>query len=569
MDAVTEQDDTYSTFLSTLKQRNKLTDNDLNKALRMQKSAVGELMPQLLIKLGLCSDVDIADSFVDNCSLEKVQNADYPMESPFSDKVSLRFLKNNHLVGLDADDESVSIAVMDPKDDYIVQALKLATRKHIEVKIGVLSEIDAALDAQYGDRKSTMDQLTDHLDSGEIDDEDLEHLKDLASEAPVIKMVNLFLQKAIEMQASDIHIEPFEQSLKVRLRIDGVLQDIDAPPVTSTAAVLSRIKIMAKLNIAERRLPQDGRIKLQMLGKELDLRVSTIPTMYGESVVMRLLDKENIVLDFSKLGLTGEHSKQFIDVLAKPHGIILITGPTGSGKSTTLYTALKQLNTVERKIITVEDPVEYQLEGVNQIQAKPQIGLTFSAALRSIVRQDPDVIMIGEMRDLETAQIAVQSALTGHLVLSTLHTNDAAGGITRLLDMGLEEYLLSSTVNGILAQRLVRKLCSSCKKAYPASDTVIAEMKLHKFTDDKDIQLYKPVGCEACADIGYKGRQAIIEFLPMSDRIRKHIMEHKEAGVIQQQAIDDGMLTIYEDGIVKALQGVTTLDEVLRVTTES
>lgn len=569
MDVVTEQEDTYSTFLSTLKQRNKLTDNDLSKALRMQKSAIGELMPQLLIKLGLCSDVDIADSFADNSSLEKVQNADYPIESPFSDKVSLRFLKNNHLVGLEADDESVSIAVMDPKDEYIIQALKLATGKQIKVKIGVLSEIDAALDAQYGDGKSQMDQLTDHLEAGEIDDEDLEHLKDLASEAPVIKMVNLFLQKAIEMQASDIHIEPFEQSLKVRLRVDGVLQDIEAPPVTSTAAVLSRIKIMAKLNIAERRLPQDGRIKIQMLGKELDLRVSTIPTMYGESVVMRLLDKENIVLDFSKLGLTGQHSKQFIDVLAKPHGIILITGPTGSGKSTTLYTALKQLNTVERKIITVEDPVEYQLEGINQIQAKPQIGLTFSAALRSIVRQDPDVIMIGEMRDLETAQIAVQSALTGHLVLSTLHTNDAAGGITRLLDMGLEEYLLSSTVNGILAQRLVRKLCPFCKQAYPAPETVIAEMKLDKFTETKDIQLYKAVGCEACADIGYKGRQAIIEFLPMSDRIRKHIMGHKEAGVIQQQAIDDGMLTIYEDGIVKALQGVTTLDEVLRVTTES
>ncbi len=569
MDVVTEQDDTYAEFLSTLKQRNKLSDNDLSKARRMQKSAISELMPQLLIKLGLCSDIDIASSFEQNCTLERVTNAEYPIESPFSENVSVRFLKHNHLVGLEADDESVSVAVMDPQDDYIIQALKLATGKQIKVKIGVLSEIDAALDSQYGDGKSQMDQLSDHLETGDIDDEDLEHLKDLASEAPVIKMVNLFLQKAIEMQASDIHIEPFEQSLKVRLRVDGVLQDIDAPPVSSTAAVLSRIKIMAKLNIAERRLPQDGRIKLQMLGKELDLRVSTIPTMYGESVVMRLLDKENIVLDFSALGLTSKHSQQFIDILAKPHGIVLITGPTGSGKSTTLYTALKQLNTVERKIITIEDPVEYQLEGINQIQAKPQIGLTFATALRSIVRQDPDVIMIGEMRDLETAKIAVQSALTGHLVLSTLHTNDAAGGITRLLDMGLEEYLLSSTVNGILAQRLVRKLCPVCKEAYPAPASVIEEMKLHKFTDIENIQLYKAIGCEACGDIGYKGRQAIIEFLPMSDSIRKHIMEHKEAGVIQQQAIDDGMLTIYQDGIVKALDGITTLDEVLRVTTES
>ncbi len=569
MEAITEQEDKYAGFLSILQQKNKLTNNDLNKARRMQKSAVSELIPQLLIKLGLCSDVDIADSFVQNCQMEKVATSEYPIESPFSEEISVKFLKHNHIVGIEEDEESISVAVMDPKDEYIIQALTLATGKQIKTKIGLLSEIDAALDTQYGDGKSKMDQLVDGIETDDIDDEDLEHLKDLASEAPVIKMVNLFLQKAIEMKASDVHIEPFEQSLKVRLRIDGVLQDIEAPPVTSTAAVLSRIKIMAKLNIAERRLPQDGRIKLQMLGKELDLRVSTIPTMYGESVVMRLLDKENIVLDFEALGLTGKNSQHFINVLAKPHGIILITGPTGSGKSTTLYTALKQLNTAERKIITIEDPIEYQLEGVNQIQAKPQIGLTFATALRSIVRQDPDVIMIGEMRDLETAKIAVQSALTGHLVLSTLHTNDAAGGITRLLDMGLEEYLLSSTVNGILAQRLVRKLCPACKQAYSAPDEVIEEMKLRKFTEATEIKLYKAVGCPACGDIGYKGRQAIIEFLPMSERIQKQIMERKESGEIQKQAIKEGMLTLYEDGLLKAVNGITTIEEVLRVTTES
>jgi len=578
MEAVIEQDDKYADFLSALQLSNKLTANDLSKARRMQKTAVSELMPQLLIKLGLCSDVDIAESFAEITHLERVTKQDYPLESPFSEDISLKFLKHNHLIGLAIDEDNISIAVMDPQDEYIVDALKLATGKQVKVKIGSLSDIGAALDAQYGDGKSEMDQLNHHLETDEIGDEDLEHLKDLASEAPVIKMVNLFLQSAIEMQASDIHIEPFELALKVRLRIDGVLQDIEAPPVSSTAAVISRIKIMAKLNIAERRLPQDGRIKLQMLGKELDLRVSTIPTMYGESVVMRLLDKDNIVLDFEALGLTGKNSQQFIDVLAKPHGITLITGPTGSGKSTTLYTALKKLNTAERKIITVEDPVEYQLEGINQIQAKPQIGLTFASALRSIVRQDPDVIMIGEMRDLETAKIAVQSALTGHLVLSTLHTNDAAGGITRLLDMGLEEYLLSSTVNGILAQRLVRKLCSDCKVSYLASESEIEEMQLRRFseTDEdnldmnkNDIFLYRAVGCESCGDIGYKGRQAIVEFLPMSDSIRKQVMARKEAGDIQQQAIDEGMLTIYEDGLQKAMEGVTTLDEVLRVTSES
>lgn len=559
----------YSSFLTFLKQQGKLSDADLNKAQRMQKSALGDTMPALLIKLGLCSENDIADCFAKSYQLDRIDAENYPLESLFSEQISLRFLKHNHVISLQEDEKSIEVSVMDPEDSDTISALKLATGKDIIIKVGQLSEIDKALDKQYGEDKSQMDKLLDDLDVDEIGTEDLEHLKDLASEAPVIKMVNLFLQKAVEMQASDVHVEPFEQSLKIRLRVDGVLQEIESPPVSSTAAVLSRIKIMAKLNIAERRLPQDGRIKIQMLGRELDLRVSTIPTMYGESVVIRLLDKENTVLDFSALGFTGKHSQQFIDVLNQPHGIILITGPTGSGKSTTLYTALQQLNTDARKIITVEDPVEYQLEGVNQIQAKPQIGLTFASALRSIVRQDPDVIMIGEMRDLETAKIAVQSALTGHMVLSTLHTNDAAGGITRLLDMGLEEYLLSSTVNGILAQRLVRKLCSFCKKSYPAPDSVVAEMNLRKLSESDDIKLYKAEGCPACGGIGYKGRQAIIEFLPMSESIRKQIMSHEEAGKIQKRAIEEGMLTMYEDGIVKAMEGITTLEEVLRVTTET
>ena len=570
MEAIIEQEDKYSEFIAILQQKDNLSAADLIKARRMQKSAMSDSMPQLLIKLGLCSEIDIAESFAQSSKSKRVEVSEYPVDSPFPDEIPLRFLKHNHVIGLESDENSIAVAVMDPEDTEIIEALKLATGKKITIQVGLQTEIDTALDTQYGDDdKSDMDKLADNLDVGEIGLDDLEHLKDLASEAPVIKMVNIFLQKAIEVQASDIHVEPFEQVLKIRLRVDGVLQDIEAPPVSSTAAVISRIKIMAKLNIAERRLPQDGRIKLQMLGKELDLRVSTIPTMYGESVVIRLLDKENIVLDFSTLGLTGKNSQQFIDVLSRPHGIILITGPTGSGKSTTLYTALKQLNTTERKIITVEDPVEYQLEGINQIQAKPQIGLTFASALRSIVRQDPDVIMIGEMRDLETAKIAVQSALTGHLVLSTLHTNDAAGGINRLLDMGLEEYLISSTVNGILAQRLVRKLCPECKESYPASDAVIKEMKLRKFTDNDQINLYKTVGCSACGGIGYKGRQAIVEFLPMSEHIRKQIMSHEESAAIQEQAIKEGMLTMYEDGILKAIQGITTLEEVLRVTTES
>ncbi|MBS3951343.1 MAG: type II secretion system ATPase GspE [Methylomicrobium sp.] len=559
----------YHSFLSHLQYLEKLTDAELKKVDRVMQSTVVETLPHLLIKLGICSESDIAEAFVATHPMEKVRGEDYPLETPLPDNVSLRFLKQYHVIGLSKDDEQIQVAVMDPENHFVLDALQLATGKNIAAKIGLMSEIDAALEMQYGEGKSQMDKLVSNLESDEIGEEDLEHLKDMASEAPVIKMVNLIMQRAIESRASDIHIEPFEQRLKVRLRIDGVLQNIDAPPVTSTAAVLSRIKIMAKLNIAERRLPQDGRIKLQMLGKELDLRVSTIPTLYGESVVIRLLDKEATVLDFTALGFVGKHYQKFLDVLAQPHGIILITGPTGSGKSTTLYTALKQLNTAERKIITVEDPVEYQLEGINQIQAKPQIGLNFATALRSIVRQDPDVIMIGEMRDIETAKIAVQSALTGHLVLSTLHTNDAAGGVTRLLDMGMEEYLLSSTVNGILAQRLVRKLCPHCKESYTVESSVAEELKLRKFQPEGELKFYKAVGCNACNGLGYRGRMAIIEFLVMSDALRRLIMTHAEAGEIHRLAIEEGMHTMYDDGLVKALQGSTTLEEVLRVTTES
>jgi general secretion pathway protein E len=559
----------YQALLGLLKKRDKLSASELKKVERVKKTSVAEGLPQLLVKLGLCSELDVADAFVEAGQFEKVKPEQYPLEMQLPESVSLRFLKQYHVIGLSQDEQSIAVAMMDPEDGFVIDALKLATGKTIVPKVGLLSEIDAALEVQYGEGRSAMEKTIDDLNVDDIGEEDLEHLKDLASEAPVIKMVNLIMQRAIETRASDIHIEPFEQTLKVRLRVDGVLKEIDAPSVKSTAAVISRIKIMAKLNIAERRLPQDGRIKVQMLGKELDLRVSTIPTMYGESVVIRLLDKESVVFDFATLGFEGRHLKQFIEVLSMPHGIILITGPTGSGKSTTMYAALKVLNTSERKIITVEDPVEYQMEGVNQIQAKPQIGLTFASALRSIVRQDPDVIMIGEMRDLETARIAVQSALTGHLVLSTLHTNDAAGGVTRLLDMGLEEYLLTSTVNGILAQRLVRKLCPDCKEAYQATPELIKEMRLRRFVPQGDITLYKPIGCVSCGGMGYRGRLAIIEFLHMTDPVRKLIMAHEEAGAIQKLAIEEGMSTMFENGLTKAVQGVTTIEEVMRVTSEA
>lgn len=558
----------YQRFIDILIAQQSLRQSDLNRVNKIQEQMGATGLPGLLIKLGLCSEKNVAEALAKAGDLSVVQTNEYPDESPLGDEISLRFLKEYHVVGLNADEQTLTVAVLDSEDGFIQQSLRLATTKKIIVKVGILSEIDRALELQYGDGKSQMGQLSGSMEDDESLD-DIEHLKDLASGAPVIRMVNLIFQRALETRASDIHIEPFDQQLVVRLRIDGVLQNIESPPASSTSAVISRIKLMAKLNIAERRLPQDGRIKIQMMGKEIDLRVSTTPTMYGESVVIRLLDKESVVFDFASLGFEEGNAAVFLEVLAKPHGIILITGPTGSGKSTTLYTALTQLNTSERKIITIEDPVEYQLNGVNQIQAKPQIGLTFASALRSIVRQDPDVIMIGEMRDLETAKIAVQSALTGHLVLSTLHTNDAAGGLARLLDMGLDDYLLTSTVNGILAQRLVRKLCPHCKVPYPALPEVIEEKGLKRFAPEGEVLLYRAVGCGACGGIGYRGRLAIIEFLVMSDSIRKMVMAHQESGKIQEQAVQDGMLTMYDDGLVKALRGLTTLDEVLRVTSEA
>ncbi|RLA24025.1 MAG: type II secretion system protein GspE [Gammaproteobacteria bacterium] len=558
----------HQKFIETLIDQQSLRESDLSKITKIREQMQETGLPLLLVRLGLCSEKDVANALAKVTGLPIVEAEKYPDAPILPEQISVRFLKEFHLVGIAADEEKLVIALMDPENTHVLRLLQLICDDvEIELQIGVLSDIDKAIEAQYAEGKSQMDQITDNLDANESLD-DIEHLKDLASEAPVIRMVNLIFQRALDSKASDIHFEPFEDVLIIRLRIDGVLQKIEGPPASSTAAVISRIKLMAKLNIAERRLPQDGRIKIQMQGKEIDLRVSTTPTMYGESVVIRLLDKESVVFDFASLGFEESNQQQFIEVLSKPHGIILITGPTGSGKSTTLYTALSQLNTPEKKIITVEDPVEYQLNGVNQIQAKPKIGLTFSSALRSIVRQDPDIIMIGEMRDLETAKIAVQSALTGHLVLSTLHTNDAAGALARLLDMGLDDYLLTSTVNGILAQRLVRKLCMHCREPYQALDEVIEEKGLGRFLKNGKLTLYKATGCKECGGIGYSGRLAIIEFLVMNDALRKMVMEHKESGLIQEEAVRGGMLSIYQDGLAKAAKGQTTLDEVLRVTTE-
>jgi len=555
-------------IVARLQSQGKVRDADLARGRRLATDS-GEDLAALLIKLGAVSERDLAAALAETLKLRLVEAADYPDTAPVNGELTVRFLKEHRVMPLSADAENIILAMADPRDRFAQDAVMLACERAVKPCVGLPADINTAIERCYGAGKSAMGQLVDGLSEGEdISEEDVEQLKDMASEAPVIRLVNLIMQRAVEARASDIHIEPFEQRLKVRYRIDGVLAEVEAPPARSTAAVISRIKIMARLNIAERRLPQDGRIKLRVQGKELDLRVSTVPTLYGESVVLRLLDKEQVVLHFEALGFRGAVLERFLQTLNKPHGVILVTGPTGSGKSTTLYTALHKLNTPERKIITAEDPVEYQLEGVNQIQVKAQIGLTFANALRSIVRQDPDVIMIGEMRDLETAQIAVQSALTGHLVLSTLHTNDAASSINRLLDMGVEDYLLTSTVNGILAQRLVRKLCERCREPYPVLPEMIEELHLQRYSDAAVIELYRAVGCPECGHTGYRGRLAILECLLMTDAVRALVMRHATSQDIQRQALQEDMRTMYEDGLQKAVAGLTTIEEVLRVTQE-
>lgn len=550
-----------------LVERGKLAEGDLRKAVRLQQES-GEALSKILTKLGLVSERDLAEAAAEQAGLVLLAKDDYPDTPVLEGVLSNTFLRESRVLPLEEDEARVVVAMADPGDAYAVQALRMACGREVEVRVGVASDIEAAFEQLYSGGRSAMGELVESIGAGETggEEDDIAHLRDLASEAPVVRLVNLTLTRAVDSRASDIHVEPFENRLRVRYRIDGVMREVESPPSSLTQAVISRIKLMAKLNIAERRLPQDGRIQLRVQGKEIDLRVSTVPTMYGESVVMRILDRESVVLDFTGAGFRDETLKRFSETLMRPYGIIVVTGPTGSGKTTTLYTGLQKLNTPDRKILTVEDPVEYQLDGINQIQVKPQIDLTFANALRSIVRQDPDVIMIGEMRDRETAGIAVQSALTGHVVLSTLHTNDAAGGITRLLDMGVEDYLLTSTINGILGQRLVRKLCEHCREPYQPLPEMVTEMGLGQFTQSPSPTLYRAKGCEHCNQIGYLGRTAVMEFLVMSDPIRRMVIKHAGAGEIEKQARAEGMLTMYEDGLVKALDGLTTVEEVLRVT---
>jgi general secretion pathway protein E len=565
MENINDQITTY------LVEKGLIRPEDLEKILPPNQPLDNLPIEERLISSGLLTEEKFRSAIEEFFGVPFATKEDFPQEPVLINTLSIQFMKESKSIPARLVDKELTVIMSNPLDFYTIDAIRLATHCDIRVLAGQETEILGAIERSYGAGVTSMEKIIEDMDSipeyQVEDEENVDHLRDMASEGPVIRLVNLIISRAIELRASDIHFEPFEDQFRVRYRVDGVLHDVESPPKRLQAAIVSRVKIMAKLNIAERRLPQDGRIMLRVKGKEIDFRVSSVPTIYGESTVLRILDKSTILLDIEKLGFPEDTLEGFRELIQRPHGIFLVTGPTGSGKTTTLYCALEKINSSEKKIITVEDPVEYQLKGINQIQVKPAIGLTFANALRSIVRQDPDVILIGEIRDAETAEIAIHSALTGHLVLSTLHTNDAPSAITRLIDMGIKDYLLSSTIIGILAQRLVRVACPNCQVPCSPDPAILKEMKLDG-QNHAGFNIIEVKGCERCSQTGYLGRAGIFEFLPITDRIQKLIQEKRDSNVIKDVARKNGMRTLREDGWIKVKQGITTIPEVLRVTQE-
>jgi len=534
---------------------------------RRVAAETGARLDQVLTQLGLVSDRGLAEALAQLIAAPLVGTADYPDAPLFHDRLKPKFLRRVRALPIAAGDGRATLAMADPLDVFTRNAIGAALGRSVTVAVAVPIELEAALErlyAELGEGSEAEEVLNDLVADAEPAEEDAERLKDLASEAPVIRLVNQLIARAVETHASDVHLEPFPDRLRIRYRYDGVLHEVDPPPARLQAAVISRIKIMARLDIAERRLPQDGRIKLTVRGHEIDFRVSSIPSLHGEKVVLRILDRTAVEFDYAKLGLPSDIREGIERALDLPNGMVLVTGPTGSGKTTTLYTGLLKLNTVARNVVTVEDPIEYQLTGINQIQVKPQIGLNFANLLRSILRQDPDVIMIGEIRDLETVQIAVQAALTGHLVLSTIHTNSAAATMTRLRDMGLEDYLMTATLKAVLAQRLVRRLCPMCKTPDPAPSALIERLGLERLAPAEAITLFHPKGCPACRGTGYRGRRAIAELLVPNRAIDRLIFEGADDSAIERTAVEHGMRPIFDNGLLAVIEGDTTIEEVVR-----
>jgi general secretion pathway protein E len=544
------------------------TSAAVDRALARQRNT-GELIGEALVALGAINEDDVARALAVQQDLPYVWREELPSTVPVLKNISAKYLRQYRVCPLTIEGGVLTVASADPLNAIVADDLRQATGLTVKFVVSSATGILETIDRNYdGANASALQRIVEGIDEDrgpEDGDADVNHLRDMAFEAPVVRLVNLLIENAITAEASDIHIEPFEDTLRIRYRIDGILYDQEAPPRRLQAAVTSRIKIMAEMNIAERRLPQDGRIRVNLHGARVDIRVSTIPTVHGESIVMRLLQRSSVFLPLDKLGFPLDTLKHFESLIKRPHGIILVTGPTGSGKTTTLYGALDKINSPDRKIITVEDPVEYQLKGVNQIAVKPKIGLTFATGLRHIVRQDPDVILVGEIRDLETAEIAIQASLTGHLVFSTLHTNDAPAAITRLQDMGVEPYLVASVLEAVLAQRLVRRICIACRAPDTPSQ---ADLDALGVSAPARTQLYRGKGCEDCRGTGYRGRMGIYELFPITEDARSLMLRRASARDIRQHAVAAGMVTLRFDGWRRACEGLTTVEEVLRVTQE-
>ena len=554
-----------------------LTEERLNEALTQQRES-GAPLGEILIKLRYVTREQFLEALARQFDLPFLPVLPRTsVNGPLLAKIPLSFAKRYGLVPLVEENGQVPVAIADPLNLHLIDDVRLLTGAPVTPVLALSDAIEDVLHAQYEQAQETAEEVIGDLDSTRLNQlaESIEETTDLLTateDAPIIRLLNSLMFRAVKERASDIHIEPYEREVVVRYRIDGVLHNVLTPPKRVHSALISRVKIMAGLDIAERRTPQDGRIGIRIGDREVDIRVSIIPVANGERAVLRLLDKEHLLLDLDQLGLSSTLRQRFDQLIRLPHGILLVTGPTGSGKTTTLYAALSQINSPDKNILTIEDPIEYQLKGIGQMQINPKINLTFASSLRSILRQDPDVILVGEIRDAETAEISIHAALTGHLVFSTLHTNDAAGAVTRLIDMGIEPFLVASSVVAIMAQRLVRTICSSCKQSYSPAPEELARLGLARSSadgKDRPIMLSRGAGCPVCAESGYRGRVAIYEILLVDDQIRRLIMAKADAKAIGDAAVAVGMRTLREDGMAKVLQGVTTAEEVLRMTQQA
>lgn len=547
------------------------------KQAQSEEKRTGQRLRNVLVKMGFIAEEDLVSFLSDKLGLPKMDIGNYLIDPKIVELVPESLARKYELIPVLKIGNRLTCAMVDPWNIFALDEIRMKTNLTIEPAVATGSEIKKALNQYYG-AKGSMEDLIKSIDAEKLGvkegiEIDVKRLQGIVEEPVVIKLVNLIVMKAVQERASDIHIEPEEGMLKTRFRVDGMLHEVSPPPKYLQSAIISRIKIMASLDIAERRKPQDGRFSIKSEGKEIDVRVSCVPTIYGENVVLRLLDASTALLSLKDMGFSKNVLEKYEKLITRPHGIILVTGPTGSGKTTTLYASLDKINTVEKNIITIEDPVEYKLAGIRQIQINPKVELTFANGLRSMLRQDPNIIMVGEMRDFETAEIAIQAALTGHLVLSTLHTNDAPSAITRMIDMGIEPYLVSSSVIGVLAQRLVRTICKDCKEEYAPTEEELKDIGLSdegRGTKDerRKIKFYRGKGCDKCMKTGYKGRIGIFELMLMDDKIRDLTTAKAPLDDIRKEAITAGMIALKEDGIQKIREGFTTVEEVLRVTQE-